>query len=63
MNMIQIQQEIIARCERAKLTAHIQNARRWGRLTLVAKGFTDTESRYIVEQAIDIHHLNTYAQE
>ena len=61
--MIQIQDEIISRCNRAKMTAHIQNARKWGRIILVAKGFTDKEARDIVEQAIDIHHLNTFAQE
>lgn len=62
MTQIQIQNEIIARCERAKLDAHIQNARKWGRITLVKKGYTEPEARYIVEQAIDIFNLNSIAK-
>lgn len=62
MNMIQIQNEIIARFERARMTAHRQNARAWGRLKLVAMGYTDKEQNYIVEQAVDMFYLNQNAE-
>lgn len=62
MNMQQVQNEVIARFERARMTAHRQNARRWGTTTLAKMGYNDGEQQYIVEQAVDMFHLNRNAE-
>ena len=62
MNMQQVQNEVIARFGRASMTAHKQNARRWGTVQLAKMGYDDTERQYIVEQAVDMFYLNQNAE-
>lgn len=61
MNMIQIQDALIAKLLRSSRAMHVANAQRYAREQLESKGYTDTEARQIVLDALDMAHLEQLA--